>query len=48
MDALTLGYKTIVLKDAVRGVGFPEGSVEKALADMKAAGILLLDSEELE
>jgi nicotinamidase/pyrazinamidase len=48
MDALSLGYKTVVLKDAVRGVGFPEGSVEKALADMKAAGILLLDSGELE
>jgi nicotinamidase/pyrazinamidase len=48
MDAATLGYTTVVLKDAVRGVGFPEGSVEKALSDMKAAGILLLDSGELE
>jgi nicotinamidase/pyrazinamidase len=47
-DAAALGYKTVVLKDAVRGVGFPEGSVEKALADMDAAGILLLESGELE
>jgi nicotinamidase/pyrazinamidase len=47
MDALALGFRTIVLKDAVRGVGFPEGSVEKALADMEAAGILLLNSGEL-
>lgn len=48
MDAAALGYKTVVLKDAVRGVGFPKGSVEKALADMEAAGILLLESGELE
>jgi nicotinamidase/pyrazinamidase len=48
MDAAVLGYRTIVLQDAVRGVGFPEGSVERAFADMKAAGILLLDSGELE
>jgi nicotinamidase/pyrazinamidase len=48
MDAAALGYKTAVLKDAVRGVGFPEGSVERALADMEAAGVLLLDSGELE
>jgi nicotinamidase/pyrazinamidase len=47
MDAAALGYRTVVLKDAVRGVGFPEGSVEKALADMEAAGILLLGSGEL-
>jgi nicotinamidase/pyrazinamidase len=47
MDALALGFRTIVLKDAVRGVGFPEGSVEKALADMEEAGILLLNSGEL-
>ncbi|MDR0760745.1 MAG: bifunctional nicotinamidase/pyrazinamidase [Treponema sp.] len=48
MDAVALGYTTVVLKDAVRGVGFPAGSVEKALADMEAAGILLLNSGELE
>jgi nicotinamidase/pyrazinamidase len=48
MDAAALRYTAVVLTDAVRGVGFPEGSVEKALADMEAAGILLLDSGELE
>ncbi|MDR0377711.1 MAG: bifunctional nicotinamidase/pyrazinamidase [Spirochaetaceae bacterium] len=48
MDAAALGYTTVVLKDAVRGVGFPEGSVERAFADMKAAGVLLLNSGDLE
>ncbi|MDR0387719.1 MAG: bifunctional nicotinamidase/pyrazinamidase [Treponema sp.] len=47
LDAAALGYRTVVLKDAIRGVGLPEGSVEKALADMEAAGIVLLDSGEL-
>ncbi|MDR3130627.1 MAG: bifunctional nicotinamidase/pyrazinamidase [Treponema sp.] len=48
MDAAVLGYKTAVIKDAVRGVGFPEGSVEKAFSAMDAAGILLIESGELE
>jgi nicotinamidase/pyrazinamidase len=44
LDAVKLGYKTLVLLDAVRGVGFPEGSGERALAAMKAAGIILLNT----
>jgi nicotinamidase/pyrazinamidase len=47
LDAARLGLKTIVLGDAIRGVGYPEGSVEKALAGMKAAGVGLVSSEEL-
>jgi nicotinamidase/pyrazinamidase len=47
LDAVKLGYKTLVLLDAVRGVGFPEGSVEHALADMKTVGIKLLNSGDL-
>ncbi|MDR1618371.1 MAG: bifunctional nicotinamidase/pyrazinamidase [Treponema sp.] len=46
LDAVRLGFKTLVPGDAVRGVGYPEGSVEKALAEMKAAGIGLVSSEE--
>jgi nicotinamidase/pyrazinamidase len=47
LDAVKLGYKTLVLLDAIRGVGFPEGSVERALVLMKAAGIILLNSGDL-
>jgi nicotinamidase/pyrazinamidase len=47
LDAARLGFGTLVLSDAVRGVGYPEGSVEKALAEMKAAGAGLVPSEEI-
>ena len=47
IDAIHSGYKTIILTDAVRGVGYPEGSVEKALQSMQTAGAILLNSKEL-
>ncbi|MDR2659734.1 MAG: bifunctional nicotinamidase/pyrazinamidase [Spirochaetaceae bacterium] len=40
MDAIKLGLKVYLLLDAVRGVNYPEGSVEKALNTMKSAGVL--------
>ncbi|MDR0879046.1 MAG: bifunctional nicotinamidase/pyrazinamidase [Treponema sp.] len=46
MDAKNLDFQTIVLSDAIQGVGFPEGSVEKATAEMKAAGITFTGSAE--
>ncbi|MCL2138877.1 MAG: bifunctional nicotinamidase/pyrazinamidase [Treponema sp.] len=47
MDAIKLGFNTIILDDAVCGVGYPEGSVEKAIAQMQAAGIRLADSAQI-
>ncbi|MDR3276208.1 MAG: nicotinamidase [Treponema sp.] len=47
MDAVRLGYTTIVLRDAVRGVGQPAGSVEAAFKQMEAAGVIILNSAEL-
>ena len=47
MDARSLGFTTIIVSDAVRGVGYPEGSVEKAMADMQAAGIEFSASRDL-
>jgi nicotinamidase/pyrazinamidase len=44
MDSIGLGYRTVVLEDAVRGVGYPEGSVEKAFAEMQKAGIFIVQS----
>jgi nicotinamidase/pyrazinamidase len=46
-DARSLGFDTIVLSDAVRGVGYPEGSVERALEEMKKQGIRLCHSGEI-
>jgi nicotinamidase/pyrazinamidase len=47
MDSRRLGFNTIVVSDAVRGVGIPSGSVENALSTMKANGIDFLSSKEL-
>jgi nicotinamidase/pyrazinamidase len=47
MDSRRLGFRTIIVSDAVRGVGYPAGSTEKALAEMQAAGIEFFTSTEL-
>ncbi|MDR2397417.1 MAG: bifunctional nicotinamidase/pyrazinamidase [Spirochaetaceae bacterium] len=48
LDAVRLGYTTMVLIDAVRGVDYPEGSVEQAFRAMGEAGVILTDSFEVE
>jgi nicotinamidase/pyrazinamidase len=47
IDCKKLGFNTIVASDAVRGVGYPEGSIESAIKEMKAAGIEFIPSEDL-
>ena len=42
MDAVKLGLTVYLLRDAVRGVNYPKGSVEKALDAMKSAGVLIV------
>ena len=42
MDAVKQGFTVYLLADAIRGVGYPEGSVEAALAAMKKNGIRLI------
>jgi nicotinamidase/pyrazinamidase len=42
MDAVKLGFTVYLLGDAVRGVNYPEGSVEKALDAMKNAGVVIV------
>jgi nicotinamidase/pyrazinamidase len=44
MDARRLGFTVIVPEDAVRGVGLPEGSVERALELMAGAGVVFKNS----
>jgi nicotinamidase/pyrazinamidase len=39
LDAMELGFKVIVHKNCVRGVELNPGDIEKALEEMKAAGI---------
>ncbi len=47
MDALGAGFKCYVIEDAVRGVDFPVGSVDRAVNDMKTRGAIFISSEEL-
>jgi nicotinamidase/pyrazinamidase len=47
MDCKKAEFKTIVVSDAVRGVGLPEGSVEKAVTMMRAFGIEFQTSVDL-
>ncbi len=47
MDCKNLGFDTVIAEDAVRGVGFPEGSVEKAVTAMKDAGVKFISSKEI-
>ncbi|MDR0494607.1 MAG: bifunctional nicotinamidase/pyrazinamidase [Treponema sp.] len=47
MDCRRLGFNTIIASDAVRGVDFPSGSVEKAITEMRAAGIAFITSAQL-
>jgi nicotinamidase/pyrazinamidase len=47
LDAARLGYHTVVLSDAVRSVGVPRGSVERAMALMREKGVNFMDSGEI-
>jgi nicotinamidase/pyrazinamidase len=47
MDSRRLGFNTIIIEDAVRGVNYPDGSVEKALAEMRANGIQFATSAQI-
>ena len=39
LDAAQLGFRTFLVEDACRGVDLSAGDVEKAVADMKRAGV---------
>jgi nicotinamidase/pyrazinamidase len=47
LDAAGLKFNTIVIRDAVRGVGYPEGSIETAFKSLEAAGVIIVDSKEI-
>lgn len=47
MDALRLGFATVLLEDACRGVGAPPGSVEKAKTLMREGGAQFMTAEGL-
>ncbi|MBN2873824.1 MAG: bifunctional nicotinamidase/pyrazinamidase [Spirochaetales bacterium] len=47
LDAARLGYTVFVVRDASRAVGAPAGSVDRALDDLRAHGVAIIDSSEV-
>jgi len=47
MDGVRRGFQVVLVSDACRGVDFPKGSVARALATMKDAGVRVVESLEL-
>ena len=48
LDAVALGFKTEVVKDATRAVNLQEGDFEKALDEMKENGVKIISSDEIQ
>lgn len=44
LDAVGLGFETIVVKDATRAVNLQEGDFEKALEEMKNQGVTIVNN----
>ncbi len=47
LDAVQLGFKTFLIKDACRGVDLVPGDVDNALVEMQEAGVEIIESDEL-
>ncbi len=46
LDAIDLGFKTHLIVEGCRGVNLEEGDVEKALAEMKEKGVMMIEKLE--
>jgi nicotinamidase/pyrazinamidase len=47
LDALSLGFKTHVIEDASRGVDLRPGDVQRAIEEMRANGVIVVQSHVL-
>lgn len=48
LDAASLGFKTHLIEDGCRGVELKPGDVGRAIAQMRAAGVVVLESAQLD
>ena len=48
LDALQMGFRTHLITDGCRGVDLQPGDVEKAVAEMRAAGAVVVSSEQID
>jgi nicotinamidase/pyrazinamidase len=47
LDAVQFGFKTTLIEDACRGVNLQPGDVEKAMEEMKRAGVSVVQSPDV-
>jgi nicotinamidase/pyrazinamidase len=47
LDAAQLGFRTHLIEDGCRGVNLKEGDVSRAVEEMRAAGVKIVQSSEL-
>jgi nicotinamidase/pyrazinamidase len=47
LDARRLGFRVTLIRDGCRGVDFPQGNIDRALAAMEKAGIRMVESGEV-
>jgi nicotinamidase/pyrazinamidase len=47
LDALDLGFKTYLIEDACRGVNLQPGDVQRAIEEMRAAGVAIITADEI-
>jgi nicotinamidase/pyrazinamidase len=47
MDAVRLGFETVVVEDAVRGIDVPAGNISRTRDEMKGAGITFMHSGDM-
>ena len=47
LDARSLGFDTVLIEDGCRGVELEVGDVEAAIAEMRAAGVRLVQSRDV-
>jgi len=47
-DAVELGFHTHVIRNACRGVELKDGDIERAFEEMRALGVEVVTSEEVE
>jgi nicotinamidase/pyrazinamidase len=45
LDAAALGFRTHLVDDACRGVQLRPGDIARAIAEMRAAGVVVVESE---
>lgn len=48
LDGVRHGFDVVLIEDACRGVGVEDGSVARALDEMKQAGVTLCNSEDVQ